>query len=464
MANVLIRVSLCSKKWAVLALCLLGVPHGWAQSAVDPTIPVAERIFPALVPLLKQAVQQSPRAISSSLEYLIAQENIGLNRSRMLPSAGGYLTYSYTQDRRLDRTEPLYGAKLMYNMSVTQPLYHWGALRAGNNYGKLTAKIAENNHAETCRLLLLEVRAAYLRLIILKANAKRAEFAVRLASTEWRHVESQVKNGLMSQAELNGPIVRLQYAELDRDRSNEDYRFAKVTVERLTGSEPISDDSIPTEIPKISYPRESLHALSDHFDASAPGTGVYRLEIARLRVEQEKLNYAIIDKNLRPKFNLVVGASQDEVGYTGSPADKARTQSFYGGINMNWAVFDGFSTATQRRASRLRLRQLRAEQSERERDHDELVKNQVRQLEFSARGTGLAEQSLDQANDSVRVMEDDVKRGLSAESQIDGARIARDATQLQTMSSRTDLLSRIADFLSTIGRDPALQFIPLSPP
>ncbi|HRE82992.1 MAG TPA: TolC family protein [Opitutaceae bacterium] len=464
MAEVLLRVFLRWSCRAALVASLLGSTHGWAQPTVDPSIPLAERLFPALVPLLEKAVEQSPRAINSNLEFLIAQENIGQQRARLLPSVGGYMTYSYTQDRRLDREDPLYGAKLMYNMSLTQPLYHWGALKAGHQYAKLTAKIAENNHAETCRLLVLEVRAAYLRLVVSKANVKRADEALRLVRAEVQHVETQLKAGLMSRADLDGPVLRSQYAELDRDRAHEDYRLAKMTVERLTGSEALSDESIPDHVPKIVFPRERLAALSDHFDAAAPGSGIYRLEVARLRVEQEKLNYAILDKNLRPKFNFVTGVSQDEVGYTGSPADKARTQSFFGGININWAVFDGFSTSAQRRASRLRIRQLKAEQTDREREQDELVKNQVRQLEFSARGAALSEHTLDQANEMVRSKENDVRLGLAAEGEIEGVKLSRDATQIQTMAVRNDLLGRIAEFISSVGRDPALQAFPPSPP
>jgi len=431
--------------------------YGQERPLVDPAIPLAERMFPPLAPLLEKAVRQSARAIGSNLEFLIARENIGVQRSRMLPSAGGYMTYSYAQDRRLDRADPLNAAKLAYSMVMTQPIFHWGALKAGNDYGKLTAKIAENNYGETCRLLVLELRAAYLRMVVQKAGVKRAQFALRIAETELKQAEGQLKAGAIATAEILTPQRRVRQTQLEFERAEEDYRFSRVTVERLAGVEAIDERSIPTSVAEVPFPKDRLRALAEHFNASETSDGNYRLKIAQLRVDQEKLNYRILDKALRPKFNVVTGVTQDEVSYTGSPADRARTQSLYGGLNVTWNVFDGFLTTTQRRASMLRVRQLEGDLDERQREQSESVRNQMKQIEFAARSTAMAEEMLAEYNLMVAVRQDNVTRGLSAPWEMESVTIARDGVLLQTMLARSDFLGRIADFLSSIGRDPALQ-------
>lgn len=447
-------------------LCLLIFFKATAQEPSQPvpgSIPLAEKVFPQLAPLLQRAIEQSPRGMAANLEFLIARENVQMARARTLPQAGGYLTYSYARDRRVDRPDALLADKLAYNFSVTQPIYHWGALKAGTQLSEMAARASENNFAEVCRLLVLEIRASYLRLIVLKASKERAAYAFRLAEEEERRVQEQIKAGSLPPATILEAGNKVKQARLDLDRAEEDFRFAKISVERLAGSDALPDESIPSLIPRVDYSEERIQSLAGIF-RSDPEKGNFRLASAQLRLDQEKLNYQMIDKNLRPKLNAVTGVMQDEVSYTGSPADRARTQSLYGGLNITWNIFDGFSTPAQRRGSRLRQRQLEEERDDRRREISEAVQSQIRQIDFSSRSMALSESNLDQYNLFVRKKSDDIAFGASAPSELDGITIARDAVLIQAMIQRSDLMVRMAEFLSTIGRDPALASVSPPPP
>lgn len=428
-----------------------------------PPLPLAETLFPQLAPLLQKAIQQSPQTIQSNLEFLIAQENVQIARSRQRPQAGGYLTYSYGQDRRADRVDPLNVDKLFYHFSVTQPVYHWGALRAGIQLSKVAAQLAENNFAEGCRLLLLEVRAAYLRLVVLKATRDRAAFALRLAVQEERVAEEQLQAGAIAPAEMTAPRTKVTQLTLDAERAEEEYRLALLSLERLAGGGRLDETSIPGLVPDVPYSPEQIKAWAGRYRED-PEQGNFRLASVQLRLDQEKLNYQIIDKNLRPKLNLVTGVSQDEVSYTGSPADRANTQSIYAGVNVTWNIFDGYSTPAQRRASRLRQRQLETERDGRRKELTDAVEAQVKQIDFAARTKALGQATLDQYNLFVKKKGEDVAYGIAAPSELDDARISRDAVLIQAMMQRSDLLGRLAEFLSSIGRDPALGSISSSPP
>ncbi len=424
-------------------LCLLIFFEAAAQEPSQPapgSIPLAEKVFPQLAPLLQKAIEQSPRGMAANLEFLIARENVQMARARTLPQAGGYLTYSYARDRRVDRPDALLADR---------------ALKAGTQLSEMAARASENNFAEVCRLLVLEIRASYLRLIVLKASKERAAYAFRLAEEEERRVQDQIKAGSLPPATILEAGNKVKQARLDLDRAEEEFRFAKVSVERLAGSDAIPDEAIPLLIPRVDYSEEQIQLLAGLF-RSDPEKGNYRLASTQLRLDQERLNYQIIDKTLRPKFNAVTGVMQDEVSYTGSPADRARTQSLYGGLNITWNIFDGFSTPAQRRASRLRQRQLEEERDDRRREISEAVQSQMRQINFSARSMALSESNLDQYNLFVKKKADDIAFGASAPSELDGITIARDAVLIQAMIQRSDLMVRMAEFLSTIGRDPAL--------
>lgn len=465
MVDILFRIHVPRfAKWGVL--CLLVFLKAQAQDlsrSVPEAFPLAEKVFPQLAPLLQKAIEQSPRGMAANLDFLIAQENVQMARARTLPQAGGYLTYSYARDRRLDRADALLADKLAYNFSVTQPLYHWGALKAGTRLSELAARASENNFAEVCRLLVLEIRATYLRLVILKASRERAAFAYRLAGEEETRVREQIKAGALPPASILEAENKVKQTRLDLDRAEEEFRYAKVSVERLAGSDVLADGSIPSLIPRVGYAEDQIRVLEGLFKAD-PVKGNFRLASAQLRLDQEKLNYQVIDKTLRPKFNAVTGVMQDEVSYTGSPADRARTQSFYGGLNVTWNIFDGFSTPAQRRASRLRQRQLEEERDDRRREISETVQSQIRQIDFSARSLALGESNLDQYNLFVTKKAEDIAFGASAPSELDGITIARDAVLIQAMIQRSDLMVRMAEFLSTIGRDPALASVLPPPP
>ncbi len=464
MADVLLRFVFFRllKGCAVCALACACLSGQDAPPQAQP-LPLAETLFPQLAPLLRKAIQQSPRTIHSNVEFLIAQENVRMARARQLPQAGGFLTYSYAQDRRVDRVDPLNADKLFYHFSVTQPVFHWGALRAGTQLNEVAARLAENNFAEVCRLLVLEVRAAYLRLVVLNATRARAAYALRLAVEEERVAQEQLKAGAIAPAEILHPQTKVKQATLDADRAEEEYRFAKLSLERLTGGDPLADESIPILVPDVPYLPEQVKTLAERYQDD-PGHGNFRLAAVELRLDQEKLNYQIVDKALRPKLNLVTGVSQDEVSYTGSPADRANTQSIYAGVNVTWNIFDGYATAAQRRASRLRQRQLENERDDRRKELMETVESQVKQIDFAARSTALGQATLDQYNLFVRKKSEDIAFGISAPAEIDGITIARDSVLIQAMMQRSDLLGRMAEFLSSIGRDPALESIPSPTP
>jgi len=465
MAETLLRTLTTSalRLGAILAFCAVYAQAQAPAASNARAVPLAEVVFPELAPLLQKAMEQSPRSIGSNLEVLIARENIRVARARSLPQAGGNLTYSYARDQRIDRSEPLMADKLAYNFSLTQPIYHWGALKAGTKLSEIAARATENNVAEVRRLLLLEIRAAYLRLVVLKASAAKAAYAHRLALEEEKQVKAQIEAGETPPASILNAETKVKQARLDLDRAEEDCRYARESIERLAGIDSLPDESVPSLIPHIDYPVELVRSMAE-LHRSDPEQGNFRLAAVQLRLEQEKLNYQIIDKTLRPKVNFVTGAYQDELSYTGSPADRARTQSLYGGINITWNVFDGYSTPAQRRASRLRQRQLEEERDDRRREISQSVQSLVRQVDFSARSTALSEVTLDQYNLFVRKKAEDIEFGSSAPSEIDGITIARDGVLIQAMIQRADLMGRLAELLSAIGRDPALVLTMPPPP
>lgn len=440
----------------VLSLMVAVAP---AKADLDSSMALPEKIFPILVPILENAARQGPQALRARLDEQMAEEMILVARSRRLPSIGGGGTFSIAQEKRLDRPDLAAAEKLTYNFGLTQPIYHWGSLRAGHEVGKISERIAENNYAEACRLLLIEVRTLYLRMVVARADVERTRNLMRLAREDLTTAESRIQSGALAPGEIHGIRFRVLDAEIGFEKSEEEFRFAKATLERLAGIAPLADADVPSIVPNVPFDPTSIAGLLESYVGRNGAESDFRAVALKLQWEQEKLNEQITAKNLWPKLNFVTGTTQDEVSYTGSPSDRGQIRSLYAGVNLTWNVFDGFSTKGYRRASLLRQRQLEGDRKARMREQVDRARNLAKMLELAARQTAVSESRLSQLDGLVAHQEKEVALGNLARRDAEGWVMTRDETLLRTMALRIEYLSRLTEFLSIIGRDPVLQQI-----
>lgn len=459
-------VSSSKALFLILAFAALAAPSARAGARTAPAegVVLPEQLFPTLDRILASALRQSPHAIRASADVLIAEQMEEVARARLRPYVGGSGTYSAAQERRLDRPGSVPAEKLTYSFGLTQPLYHWGALRDGVRVAQIASLIADKNQAEAMRLLVLDLRQVFLRLVVEKAGLKRMEMMVKLAEEDLRTMESRIASGAAPNAELLGAQLRVEEARLEWERGTEAMRYNRAALERLAGIPPLAPEDIPDTIPPLPPLPGGPESLLSRFEEDRDAGGDFRLGALSLQLEQERLNYRIIDVNLRPKFNVVTGAMQDEVSYTGSPADRARIQSFYAGINLSWTLFDGHATRAQRRVSLLRTRQLEGEWQTRRAEVVERARNQARLLDIARRQIAVSEGRLGQLDGLVRFQEEEVARGNLSRREAASVALTRDDALVRTLANRVEYLGRLAEFLSVIGRDPLLARTPESRP
>ncbi|HRE04472.1 MAG TPA: TolC family protein, partial [Opitutaceae bacterium] len=246
----------------VLSLMVAVAP---AKADLDSSMALPEKIFPILVPILENAARQGPQALRARLDEQMAEEMILVARSRRLPSIGGGGTFSIAQEKRLDRPDLAAAEKLTYNFGLTQPIYHWGSLRAGHEVGKISERIAENNYAEACRLLLIEVRTLYLRMVVARADVERTRNLMRLAREDLTTAESRIQSGALAPGEIHGIRFRVLDAEIGFEKSEEEFRFAKATLERLAGIAPLADADVPSIVPNVPFDPTSIASLLESY-------------------------------------------------------------------------------------------------------------------------------------------------------------------------------------------------------
>ncbi len=441
---------------AVLSLSSGGL---WAASPAVDELPLVEKIYPQLDPILKRAVQQSPRMISSNLTLEIAENGTAAARAGMLPYMNAYGRFLKTKDDREGETETLDTQKTFYDISITQPIFYWGERKNSARIGKINELIAQGNLREAYHSLAMEIRSSYVGLIFKKIYVARSKFNLEFSQQQLRIAEDKLAKKIISDLQISGYRLGAEQAELGYDRATFDYETAKRSFGRLTGEAAPTDEQIPDNMPALIYPAAAFDQLLAAYLAEKDPVTTEAAN-ARYQLEQEKLNLAINKTRLLPKFNLTTGLSQDEQRYTLN-TPPYRVESLYFGVGVNWTLFDGLSSRAAVRSSLARTRQI-------ENDYHQLVdrlttqaQTAVKFINFSARSMSISDRALTGAEGMLKTRQDEFKRGDMAEADVSVAELGVYDAKLNALNGRMDYLYKVGDFLGQIVEDPALKNLTL---
>jgi len=446
---------------AALILTLGCLVHSSRAQAPQPVpVPLPEAFFPGLKSMLDSAIKQSPRMILRNLDNAMAEQDRIAARSGQLPSIGGSLQYNpLERDYRADVPGYLKTQQLTYNLTLNQPLYHWGELKANTRIGELRQKITQGQTAESYRLLVQEIRSRYMAVILAKTVVAREQLNLAIARDQLAVAQQKYEKKVFSDADMFPPHVTFDQATLATDKAAEDYRIAKLTLAKLTGTAVLEDSQVPEVIPSVTAAQERLEGLMTAY-VSQKDPKSYALDNLRFQVEVEKLNYTVANARLKPKLNLVLGTTKDQQSYTADISTRYDLQTYYAGVQVNWSIFDGFNSRSIVKNTLLRRRQLEQNIEDATTNQLDEVRSEFKQLGFSARGMELAERLLGSAEAGLHMKEDDLKRGLASDAEVSGAKLSYQYNLIAAFNARADYLTRTGEFLSTILEDPALANLP----
>ena len=444
----------------LLALSLL-IP-GLRAAEVDANVRelvLPEEVYPQLNTILATAVRQSPRMLNRALDLEIAEATRIQARSNLLPSIGGYANYIESRDTRADLVGRLDVTKIAYNFSISQPLFHWGERYNYARIGQIQESIAKGQYRDGYRVLAQTLRGDYLRLIIHKVLMKRAAFYLEHTQNQLTHEEERLAKKVISEYQISTFRLAAEQAQISSERAQFDFEMAKVSFARLSGSPLLTDAAIPDSIPVVAYSPGAIgRLLADYLGRKEMPT----MEAVTMRklIESEKLSYASVKTRLRPKFSLMFGVSQDEQSYTINVAQKFRVNSQYGGVTASWAIFDSFASQAAVRSALARRRQMDNDYRDLTGRLLQTAQIQVRQLDFSARTMALTDRALVAGENNLQAKQEEFKRGVMAEADVNQARVALYDAHLSALYGRSDFLTKTGDFLATIAQDPVIAQLP----
>ncbi len=437
------------------ALLLLGPVALSAQSGTLPVLP--ERIFPQLNSILAAAVQQSPRMIALNLDQEIADASLLQAKSGLLPDINGYIRKSEAREKREDQPGTLSTDKLYYSLTITQPLYHWGERRNTATMGEISRKMAERQYAEGYRLLVQQIRSNYLELIVLKARLAALGFNLEQAEETLRATEARLSRGEISDADAFQPRIAVEQSRLLFDRTTDTFDDSKRRFRVLTGQPAPADEAIPAEIPEIPSNQPQVAGLLTGFLNQGEPLTRTGLNL-KDQVESARLYYANQRTRLRPKLNLVAGISQDEQRYTTSLAPYG-LQSNYIGVQLNWNIFDGFSSRAATRSALASLRKHEASYQQYTETVGQDAERSARQLGFNERQMRIQEKLFDSNRSFLAYHRDQRALGLSSDVEIARAQVQYNAGFVQALEARASYLQAVGEFVGLVAEDPALNHL-----
>ena len=445
----------------LLAAGLLAIPIRAMGQPVPDLPPLPEDMISGLRPLLVAALAQSPQMIAHNIEVAQAEGSRISDRSGMLPSLGSEIKYgSNTTASSNSFGGSSSNSGLLYGIHADQPIFHWGALKAQADIGKIELRIAERDYADAYRQLILSVRTQFLLLIEKKVQVRNAAFALQEAEAAVALTEDKVKAKTLPSWAMVAPQMAVDDARLARDRMVEDLENSARVLALNVGEATVDTQNLPNEIPKPVYAPETTARLLQRF-LQERGGKTYAIANLRDRIRQADLNYQIARVRLRPMLGFNAYFSQQPTANVGENYVRQYiTQERNFNLVAEWSIFDGLDTRGKKLSALSSKRDL--ERTLRTTVDMTMVqaRDLAQQMDFSWRALDLTQRRCDGARNGVESVVGDVKLGLMSANNIDVARAAFYQSELNLAMARAEFLNYWSQFVSTLCVDPMLGMIP----
>lgn len=441
------------RRYATLLLMLIPCLGCTASEVILP-----EDVVPQLRPLLEAAMRQSPRILERQLDLAGSRADGYVARSTSWPRAGGYLQYQGQQETRANvynSTTKTYGdatslnEKLYYNFSVTQPVWEWGALAAARRISRIEEDLAQLNYGEAYRSLAGEIRANYLALILAKLAVRNAHNARQraeetLARDLVRLEEKQVTEGVVGASRM-----RVDETTLAAKRSQADLEYLIGNFCLLCGISDLAVADIPDQIADIpTEPALPESGAGDDGSVSVP------IRAAELEVQKCKLGLVAPRFALFPKLALVAGVSRDEINRDLDAYKKYQTNTWYGGAQINWTIFDGFSAKGRRLAAYTRLRRAELRLANMRATSVRDRSREAQNVAFAWETYSLALRRYKGAIGGYSYTQQLADRGEASQTQVDAALDSMNMQQYAAQQALAAYLNTCVKYVSERGLDP----------
>jgi outer membrane protein TolC len=439
--------------FAILSLVLAGATS--LRSEAPPIVgTLPEDYLPALKPLLQMAVERSPNTIAASISVALADAARIQADSALYPQLSLSSDYAVNTQSSGSATSTQKG--LFYNVGISQPLFQFGALKNSAAIGQIGLKMAQRQYAEAYRTLAISIRKQYMALIVQKISVRNAQFALKVSQESLAAQQARFDSGSSSQAELGTFKIAVERAQLEADRADDEFWYAKRVFTRLVGIDDLDGQLISLELPHPDYSASVADAILTGF----VGDGVestFQSQVYQMAIRQQELNYSIAKVRLLPKVSAAASIAYEN--YVTGAASQVGSQAEGYSVGASWSIFDGFATKSAKLTA---LLSKRLDERTRKTYIDTSIDSMTymrHQLDFSSREMSIAEVQYSLIDAEVKRLDQDKSLGFASQASIDSGTLNLYATDSAMVRARSNYFSQWTDFISLAGLDPALNNI-----
>lgn len=439
----------------VCAACLM-VSSSYGGMSVEGKLP--EDLMPELNLVIDAALEKSETMLMRAFSEEEAEGRRVAARAAVLPSFSSDV--AFRQERELGALGgEEFEDRIVYNVTLSQPLYHWGTKRSEKEIGELLYDL-EATGTDAARLGVLgSVRSSYMNLVLAKQRLRRVSLDLEEALEDLAIQKDLVEAGSVSESALAALELDIERKELAllQERANWSHNLGGVAAS--VSLEPATLESLVAErVPEIEvldqvaliYLRELARKAVGRTDESSGGELGIELERHRLQTEIERRRIQIEENALKPKINAQLGLSSNALDLDGT-----RQEQEYGylGLRVKWMIFDGFHKRgkTMEAVSRLGRIEKMKEQAKARFARD--LEHKISRLEIAGRRLEIEERVLGSAREQLERIELAIEEQRVSEAERKKYQRHFDNASIHTQSARVDYLRAFGEIVLSLGLD-----------
>lgn len=289
----------------------------------------------------------------------------------------------------------------MGGIQLEQPLYMGGKIRAAYKMSLLGKEMAQMNETLTATEVIMKTDQAYALTVKAKEMKNVADKYNAVLTELKKNVESAHKHGLKPQNDVLKVQVKLNESELDIRKAENALRLATMNLCHLIGKPLTSDIRVSDDFPQaIQYPEKITDITS------RPEYGILDKQVA-IAGQQVKLNRSELlpQIGIRGFYDYVHGLKLNDKNFL----DNA---SFSVLLNVSIPLFHFGERSNKVRAAKARLDQIRLQQQNLNEQMMLELTQAANNLDEAKLESELADRSLQQAEENMRVSKGQYEVGL----------------------------------------------------
>jgi outer membrane protein TolC len=339
------------KSWFLV--CLL-----WLTVSICPVYSEPKEVevyIPELARLLQSARDQAPALIEQAITKEEADARLKQAKAAYYPRLDLLTNFGYRKDYR-SGAEDTDNLGMTYSAALRRPLYHWGAIEAKIEQARLSHDNATLRYLYEQQQTERRIRADYLALILdniaLQNEEKKQVVLQSNHEIEQINFEAGKTSALAykkSEVSLKKSLLTIERIQLSKKRILERFQQYAGWGESNT---------TPLDIPAIDTTTTTQWLIAQH-DALMRSNWIYHTKPALLQInaiQHQKEELTQIKARQKPLIDTSFTASQRQTNT--SLRNNVDTFSVFGGVRVQWNIFDGFETRHEKIEALAKIRRL----------------------------------------------------------------------------------------------------------